>query len=171
MKTRIGLMVVALVLGIAATPASAQVDMFLEIPGVDGEATSSGYEDQIEVIAWSFGGSTPGCGNNPSYQDLAVTKYVDLSSVDLWSAVDNGTIFPTATLRVVDLPTGIVTKQLTLSNVGVTSIATGGSGGENRLTENISLLYSQVVITYRQTSGKSGATETVTITLPGCPGP
>lgn len=171
MKFRNLLTVGLLLVAIAAIPAQAALDMVLEIPGVDGDATLPGYEDQILVLAWSWGGSSPGCGGSVNYQDISLTKFLDPASVDFWGALRDGTVFPSATLRVVDPTSGAVGKSIAMSNVFLTSISTGGSGGENRLTENVSIGFSQAVITYTEIiGGKSGGPpESVTVTVQGCP--
>jgi type VI secretion system secreted protein Hcp len=156
---------------LAASRAQAALDMFLEIPGVAGESTTAGYENQINVLAWSFGGSKYECGGNLNLQNLAMTKYVDKSTVDLNAAMAAGTVFPTITLRVVR-PGGPVTQSLQLSNAVLTSISSGGSGGEDRLTENVTFAFSQVTITYTfiDGSGKAGSPESTTLVIPACPG-
>ena len=157
---------------LATSRAQAALDMFLEIPGVAGESTTAGYENQINVLAWSFGGSKVECGGGLNLQYLSLTKYADKSTVDLHAAMAAGTVFPTITLRVVR-PAGPVTQSLQLSNATVTSISTGGSGGEDRLTENVTFYFSQVTITYTYVdgSGKAGSPESTTIVVPACTGP
>jgi len=46
--------------------------------------------------------------------------------------------------------------EITMKEVLVTSISTGGSGGEDRLTENISLNFAEVKVEYFTPDGKSG---------------
>lgn len=156
---------------LAASRAQAALDMFLEIPGVAGESTTAGYENQINILAWSFGGSKIECGGSLNLQYLAMTKYVDKSTVDLHTAMRDGTVFPTITLRIVR-PAGPVNQSLQLSNAVVTSLSTGGSGSEDRLTENVTFAFSQVTITYTfiDGSGKAGSPESTTLVIPACTG-
>lgn len=157
---------------LAASRAQAALDMFLEIPGVAGESVTAGYENQINILAWSFGGSKPECGGNLNVQNISMTKYADKSTVDLHAALAAGTVYPTMTLRVVR-PAGPVTQSLQLSNAVPTSISSGGSGGEDRLLENVTFAFSQVTITYTfiDGSGKAGSPESTTIVVPACTGP
>ena len=37
----------------------AAFDMFLKVDGIDGESLLKGHEKEIDVLAWSWGVSTP----------------------------------------------------------------------------------------------------------------
>ena len=158
---------------LAVSPASAAVDMILQVPGVDGESIYSGFEDDIDVLAWSWGASTPGCGGGSfNVQNISLTKWFDLSSTDLWAAMEAGTVYPTVTLRVFKAGANPGEMQkIIFSNAVVTSVSTGGSGGEDRLTENVTLGFSQAAITYNllDSGGKATQTNTTTITAGTCP--
>lgn len=144
------------------------VDMFLKLAGIDGESRDAGHENEIDVLAWSWGASNAGSlqvrgGNRaaPSFQDLSITKWIDRSSEDL--------------LRLVATGAQVADAQLTIRKAGenpldyvvirfkpvlVTSVSTGGSGGEDRLTENISLNFAKYEFVYTpQTEKGSGAPE------------
>jgi type VI secretion system secreted protein Hcp len=49
---------------------------------------------------------------------------------------------------------------ITMTDVLVTSVSTGGSGGEDRLTENVSLNFAKVEFSYKEQSqaGKAAGT-------------
>ena len=81
----------------------------------------------------------------------------------------NGTVLTSATLTIQNAGTGQVSETIVLSNVKVSSYSAGGSGGEDRLTENVSFNFSQAVITYFYVGGKGNTSNSVTITAPGCP--
>ena len=128
------------------------VDMFMKIKGIDGESTDAKRPKDIEVLAWSWGMSqsgtmhtgTGGGSGKVNVQDLSFTKYVDKASTVLMMACAKGTHFETAELRVRkagDKPLDYITIKL--KNVIITSLSTGGSGGEDRLTENVTLNFSQ----------------------------
>lgn len=131
-------------------------DLFLNISGVPGESRDSNHPNQIEVLAWSWGLSNPataGTGGTPrsgivQIQELFITKYLDKSSPVLMLGCSKGTIYSTVTLSV--RKSGATRDYLvvTLSDVLVTSISTGGSGGEDRLTENLSLNFTKVKLDY-----------------------
>jgi type VI secretion system secreted protein Hcp len=157
---------------LAVGRAEAALDMALNIPGIPGDSTVPGFEGQINVLAWSWGASNNGTCQGPgqaNLQDLSLTKYLDIASTPLASALRNGTVLTSATLTIKSAGTAQLTETIALSNVRVSSYSTGGSGGEDRLTENVTFNFSQAVITYYCVGGKGGACNAVTITAPGCP--
>ena len=99
-----------------------------------------------------------------SFQDLHLTKYVDKSSPNLMLYTANGKHFPTATLTVRKASENpLEYLVITLTNVLVSSVSTGGSGGEDRLTENVTLNFAQVKVEYKEQTekGAAGATSTM----------
>ena len=137
-----------------ALPASAAVDMFLDLgAGIPGESTDKVHSKQVDVLAWSWSMSnpstTPSVAGKASFQDISVTKYVDKSSPLLMLRCANGAHIPTATLFVRKAGTiPIEYIKIIMTEVIVTSVATGGSSGEDRLTENISLNFAKVEFDY-----------------------
>jgi type VI secretion system secreted protein Hcp len=80
---------------------------------------------------------------------LSVTKYIDKSSAHLVLAVLNGTPFKEATLTVRKAGESPVNYlKITISPVLVTNVSPGGSGGEDRLTESVTLNFAKVCYTY-----------------------
>ncbi len=157
---------------LAVGRAEAAMDMVLSIPGIPGDSTLPGYENQISVLSWSWGASSSGtfCGPGAvNLQDLSLTKYVDIASTPLVAALKNGTVLPSATLTILPAGTGQPSERIALSSVKITSYSSGGSGGEARLTENVTLNFSQAVITYYCVGGKGTPCNSVTITAAGCP--
>ncbi len=154
---------------LATGRAQAAQSMFLEISGVPGEVTTpAAFVNQINVLAVSWGGSKS-CGPL-NLQDVSLTKSVDKASTPLLAAMRDATVYPTATLRFVRSDGGVYTIYQ-LTNASVTSISTGGSGGEDRNTENVTLTFSQMQITYTffDGSGKPGATTSATVVSSACP--
>jgi type VI secretion system secreted protein Hcp len=143
------------------------VDMFIKIGDIKGESKDDKHKESIEVLAWSWGlsqsgtfsqGSGGGAGK-VSVQDISVTKYVDSSSTALILASCKGTHIKQAVLTVRkagDTPLEYI--KITLDSVLVTALSTGGSGGEDRLTENVSLNFAKFKVEYTaqaETGGKS----------------
>ena len=82
---------------LAVGRAEAASDMVLNIPGIPGDSTLPGYENQITVLAWSWGASNSGTCQIPglvSLQDLSLTKYTDIASTLLVAAWSTPTITP-----------------------------------------------------------------------------
>lgn len=128
-------------------------DMHLKFEGgkvtIEGASAHKKHEGEIPVLAWSWGvansadlhHSSTGAGGKANVQDISLTKYIDKSSHALLQACATGARLDKAILTVTNA-TGEQTDYLTieLSNgVMITSVSTGGSGGEDRLTENITL--------------------------------
>jgi type VI secretion system secreted protein Hcp len=143
------------------------VDMLLNIPGVKGESkVESNPKNQIDVLSWSWGmsnhgkthvGSGGGSGK-VDVQDVSLTKYVDSSSPNLMLACCKGSHFDNAVLTVRkaggDKPVEYV--QIKMTEVFITSVSTGGNGGEERLTENVSLNFAKVELDYIPQDDKGG---------------
>ena len=136
------------------------VDMFLDIEGeITGESQDKTHKDEIDVLAWSWGMSQSGSfhvgggggAGKANFQDLSVTKYLDSASPILMLYCANGDHFPTATLALRKAgKTPLEYLLITMKDVLVTSVSTGGSGGEDRLTENVSLNFREVSIIYKK---------------------
>lgn len=133
------------------------VDMFLKLGDIKGEAQDSKHKDEIDVLAWSWGVSQSGTthmgggagAGKANVQDLSFTKYVDKASPNLLISCCKGKHFDTATLvvrKAGEKPLEYIT--ITLTEVIVTSVSTGGSGGEDRLTENVTLNFAKYKFSY-----------------------
>ena len=115
------------------------------------------HEDEIDVLAWSWGMSQSGSmhvgGGGGSckvnIQDVSLTKYVDKSSPSLMRACCNGEHLTEATLTIRKAGKDALDYlKIKMSPVLVTSLDTGGSGGEDRLTENVTLNFAKVEVGY-----------------------
>ena len=131
------------------------VDMFIKIEGIDGEAQDANHKDEIDVLAWSWGASQSGTthmgsgggGGKVNIQDLSFTHYVDSASHLLLQRCFDGLHIPEATLTVrkaggAEPLEYIIIK---LEDIIVSSVSTGGSGGEDRLTENVTLNFADTL--------------------------
>jgi type VI secretion system secreted protein Hcp len=134
------------------------VDMFIKIDTIDGESLDDTHAKEIDVLSWSWGATQSGTthmgggsgSGKVSVGDLSFTKYIDLASHGLLRACCSGDHIKEATL-VVRKSAGkkpLEYIKLKLSDVIVSHIATGGSGGEDRLTENITLNFGKFVFSY-----------------------
>ena len=153
---------VSLAAALASCPiaASAATDMFLKLGDIKGESTDSKHKDEIDVLAWSWGESDStaparrnkgGLAVPDCIQDLSLTKYVDSATPDVIMDAVSGRVVPGATLTL--RKAGRDQQEylvLALSNVSISSYATGGSGGEDRITENITLHFQRMDGSYRR---------------------
>lgn len=142
------------------------VDIFLKIePEVSGESKDKAHKDEIDVLAWSWGCSNAGSFHmgggggtaKANFQDMSVTKWVDKASPLLMLKTADGDHFEKATLvcrKAGKQPLEYLT--IVMHKVLITSYTTGGSGGEDRLTENISLNFAEVDIKYIEQTDEGG---------------
>ena len=132
-------------------------DMFLKLEGVDGESKDDSHKKEIDVLSWSWGAAQSGTGHvgggsgagKVSVQDLSITKYVDSSSHLLLLDCCNGDHIKKGVLTVRKAgATPLEYIKLSMDDILVPHISTGGSGGEDRLTETITLNFSKFKYEY-----------------------
>ena len=133
------------------------MDMFIKIGDIKGESKDSKHKEKIDVLAWSWGlsnsgnaqvGGGAGAGK-VNVQDLSFTKYIDSATCPLMLAASNGKHYKEALLivrKAGEKPLEYV--KIKMEDVLITSVSTGGSGGEDRLTENVSLNFAKVSVDY-----------------------
>ncbi len=160
-------------LSVFAISSAAAVDMFLKIEGIEGDSQDALRPDNIVVLAWSWGASSDVKGKGGvscNIQDVSITKYVDSASPVLLMGQLNGTEYATGQLAVrTNTATGQSIEYIVIdfNNIRITSLSTGGSGGENRLTENVSFSFSDATYTYTPITG-TGAVTPISATIGGC---
>jgi len=142
------------------------VDMFLKLDGIKGESHDATHKEEIDVLAWSWGLSQSGTTHSGggggagkvNVQDISFTKWVDKASPVLFLDCANGKHIKEATLTVRKAgEKPLEYLKIKLSEILVSSISTGGSGGEDRLTENVTLNFAQVQVTYTPQKADGGA--------------
>ena len=149
------------------------VDMFIKIGDIKGESRDKTHKEEIDVLAWSWGMSNSGSAHagggqgagKVNVQDLSFTKWVDKASPPLMLACCNGKHYPDATLvvrKAGEQPLEYIT--ITMTDLIVTSVSTGGSGGEDRLTENVTLNFAKVKVDYKEQTDKGGVGATPSMT-------
>ncbi len=143
------------------------VDMFLELEGIKGETIDKAYKSKnaMDILAWSWGLSNAGTFHHGSgggagkanFQDISVTKHIDLASPNIMLFCANGKHIDKGTITVRkagENPLEYI--KITMEKLFVTSYSTGGSGGEERLTENVTLNFAKVKVEYNQQAEKGG---------------
>jgi type VI secretion system secreted protein Hcp len=142
------------------------VDMFIKIDTVDGESRDKVHKKEIDVLAWSWGLSNSGSAHvgggagagKVNVQDISFTKWVDSATPKLALACCDGKHFKEATLvvrKAGEKPVEYL--KIKIEEVLITSISTGGSGGEDRLTENVTLNFAKVSLDYVPQDEKGAA--------------
>jgi len=150
------------------------IDSFLKIGDLKGESQVKGFEDQIQVLAWSWGMSQTGTthmgtgsgGARVNVNDLSFTHYVDAATPTLIAACCTGKHYEEATL-VMRKAGGEPLPYLTikLKDLIITSVSTGSSSGEERQSENVTLNFASFEVSYQpqdNKGAKKGGAITVT---------
>jgi len=141
------------------------VDMFLELDGVKGESVDKAHKGKIDILSWNWGlsnsgtfhhGSGGGAGK-ASFNDITITKYIDAASQNIMLFCANGKHF--AKGKIIVRKAGenpLEYLHIDFEKVMVSAYRTGGSGGEERLTENITLNFAKVKVEYTTQAEKGG---------------
>ncbi|HJT07484.1 MAG TPA: type VI secretion system tube protein Hcp [Stellaceae bacterium] len=131
--------------------------MFFKIGDLKGESVDDKHAGEIDVLAWSWGMSQSGTthmgtgagAGKVNVQDISFTKYVDKSSPNLMQYCCNGKHFPEALLTVRKAGENpLEYLKITIKDLMIAAVTTGGSGGEDRLTENVTLNFAQFKVEY-----------------------
>jgi type VI secretion system secreted protein Hcp len=144
------------------------LDIFMNMGAkIKGESRDKvqGPKGDIDVLAWSWGMSQSGTthmgggggAGKANFQDLSFTKYIDKASNGLMTALAKGSHIDKCILLVRKAGEGQQRYiQIDMEEVLVTSVSTGGSGGEDRLTENVTLNFAKVTFHYATQDTKGG---------------
>ncbi len=143
-------------------------DMFLKLADIDGESKDDAHAGEIDILSWSWGMTNAGSMDSGggggtgkcSVEDISITKYVDASTAKLGLCCAQGSHIKEGTL-VVRKAGGDPMEYLVIkmSKILVTSVSTGGSGGGDKITENLSLQFAEVEVNYKvqKDDGSAGA--------------
>ncbi|MBX4204677.1 MAG: type VI secretion system tube protein Hcp [Candidatus Doudnabacteria bacterium] len=137
------------------------VDYYLQIDGIDGESTTAGHENQIDIESYSFGehnsGSTSFGGGSGAgkvqMDDFNFTMRVNKASVALFLATANGKHIKDATLMVVrsaGKDKGQVFLTWKFSDVLVSSYRQNAGGSDLLPLDSFSLSFGKIEVEYRQ---------------------
>lgn len=147
-------------------------DMFLDLGDtIKGESKDKVYEGKIDILAWNWGMSQSGTfhegggggAGKVRIQDLNITKNVDTATANLMLYCATGKHFGEGKL-VCRKAGGEQLEYLVIKmkKIMVTNTSTGGTPGEDQLTENITLNFAEVAVEYTEQmeDGTGGAAVT-----------
>jgi type VI secretion system secreted protein Hcp len=147
------------------------VDMFIKIDDIKGESEDARHKDEIDVLAWGWcmaqdaapqSGSGGTAAGKVSFKDLSFTKYVDAATPLLMLSCSSGRHLKEAVLTMRRAgPTPFEYVMIRMGDVFVTSVSTGGSSGEDRGTENVTLNFARVELDYTKQKVDGSADETI----------
>lgn len=133
------------------------VDAFMKINGIKGESKGDKHKDEIDVLSWSWGMAQMGTGHTGGglgtgkvdVHDLTFTKYLDKATPELMLHCCNGKHIPDCTLTLQKAGENPVTYlKIKMENVVISGVNTGGHGGDERITENVTLNFEKVEVEY-----------------------
>ncbi len=134
------------------------LDMFIKLgDSIKGSSQDSVQKDNCDVLAYSWGMSQSGSfhagggggAGKVNIQDLSFTKYLDNASTAIMMHCCTGKHIDKVTLLVRKAggekgTPGVKEIEITMTKVMVTSVSCGGSGGEDKFTENVTLNFAEV---------------------------
>ena len=129
--------------------------------GASAGSLQLGTGQASPILAYSWGVSNSGSASAGSgagagkanVQDLSLTRAMDSTSVDLLKKVTLGTHYPSAVV-IATSNASSATMKYELTDVLVTSVSLGSSGGEKLdPTENVTLNFAKVKWTYTDAAG------------------
>ena len=148
------------------------IDSYLQLDGIQGEATDQNFKDQINILSYSVGGiqvssaGTRTAGSGAGKVDLAdfsVTKHYDKSSPQLFKALCAGKHIPKGIFSSVKAGAGgKAFLKFSFEEMFVTSVHV--SATDELPTESISFSYKQIKIDYLTQDAKGTVTMAGSVT-------
>jgi type VI secretion system secreted protein Hcp len=143
------------------------VDYYLDLGSIKGESKSQGFEDQIQLLSFSWGGhqvtgikGTSGSGaGKVDLSDFSIMKHLDKATTPIFAAMCKGTHIDKAFLTAVKA--GANAKpflKLTMQQVFVTSQQVSAS--TEIPTESVSFSYDSIKLEYSVQDAKGVVTTT-----------
>jgi len=135
-------------------------DIFAKIGDIKGESVDDKHKDEIDVMSFSWGvtqtgtlahGSGGGEGK-AQFNDFNFTHNVDKASPALFLSCASGTHIKDATITVRRAGEGKENQDyliLKMTDVLISSSQTGGSSGQDRPTESVSMAFAKIEFTYK----------------------
>jgi type VI protein secretion system component Hcp len=168
MRSKTTLQALALAVAIAAatlipSPAAAEFDGFLKIPGLPGESTVKGHEGEITLVSYTQIAGTGAC-----FRVIAI-KQLDLASPGLaLLAVTNQVVTPVKITLAKAGQAPFDAFVAVLENVTVGNVELVEVDGTPVPTERVTLRPRRATLTYRQQALDGGLGEEVTKVI-NCP--
>lgn len=141
-------------------------DMFLKLGDIKGESNDQAHRDEIEISSWGWGmkqsgsmhSGTGGGAGKVNIRNLSITKTLDKSTPNLMMACSTGKHYPEARLvvRKAGGASAVEYLVITLKEVMVTSYETGGVTTSDVLSEEVSLNFAKVEVSYQPQKSDGG---------------
>lgn len=130
-------------------------DMVLYLTDIEGESLVSGYENWIDILNWSWEIGIP--NENSQYtrktkadvNPIVFRKYLDKASPHIAFRIFTGELIEEAIFEVSKSGDSPFTYlKLTLQNVEITYVSSGGNSGDDRSTETLALDFGSICYEY-----------------------
>jgi type VI secretion system secreted protein Hcp len=146
------------------------VDMFLKLDPIKGESADQKHKNEIDVLSWSWGlnqtgsqhHSQGGGAGKVTVHDLHFTHWADKSTAYLIKACAMGEHIAKGvlTVRKAGGQSAVEYIKITMDDIIISSVTPGGTHGDERLTENVSLNFRKFKYEYTAQTEKGGSGET-----------
>jgi type VI secretion system secreted protein Hcp len=144
-------------------------DIFAKIGDIKGESTDDKHKDEIDVLSYSWGATQTGTlaagggggAGKVQFNDFQFTQKTNKASPSLFLACASGQHIKEATITV--RKAGQTQQEyliIKMNDVLVSSYQTAGSSAEDRPTENVSMVFAKVEMTYKPQKEDGGTGET-----------
>jgi type VI secretion system secreted protein Hcp len=138
-------------------------DAFMKLDGIKGESKDDKHKNEIDVLSFSWGAAqlgTHGFGGGGGagkvdVHDMTFTKKMDSSSPDIMLACCNGKHLKDATLllrKAGENPVDYL--KVKMEDVLISGYNTGGHGGDEVITENVTLNFAKFDYEYVEQDAK-----------------
>jgi type VI secretion system secreted protein Hcp len=144
--------------------AGAVFDTYIKIGDINGEVTNDkSHLSWVRATSFQYGVAIPSTNGtvNPSgvavSTGLTFSKKLDSASPLLFLKCANGEVIPEVKIELVKVDSSTLTKtfyRITLADVTVSSVSSGGGDGQADVTESVSLSYAKIKIDYFPTDSK-----------------
>ena len=142
--------------------------IFLKIDGIKGESQDHAHKEELDVQSWSWGmsqtasthsGGGSGTGK-ATVNDIQFHHYVDKSSPNLMQYCLTGKHIDNALLtlrKASGEDKGFDFLTIKLTDLLISSVQVGSSGGDERPVESFSLNFAKVEVEYQEQDQKGAA--------------
>jgi len=140
---------------LVATANSAQVDYFLKIDGIDGEATDNGHKDWINLLSVSNGITRPGGSTSgaATFEPIVIHKRIDKASPKLMEAIATGEHLDEAIIEIQTPGRSGQYIKITMEDVIISSFSSSGSQSDVP-TEEVAFYYNKIKFEYSNREGE-----------------
>jgi type VI secretion system secreted protein Hcp len=148
------------------------VDFYLKLDGIEGEAKTEGFDKQIQLLSFSWGGSqassvagTGGSGaGRADLSDLSIMKHMDKATSPIFKALVSGQHIKTGSLSATKAGgNGKPFLKLSFEELFVTSQQISASS--EIPTESVSFSYNKIKEEYWTQDEKGTLTATAAVTF------